>query len=74
MHIAEFRLLIAARRKGAHKKGELKMKASLAMLMKTNVEKMSVYRSLAILMKTIELKSLSRDVDEKQGSWLKPGG
>jgi len=42
------------------------------MLMKTNVEKMSAYRPLAMLMKTIELKSLSRDVDEIKGAWLKP--
>jgi len=48
------------------------MKASFAMLMKTNVEKMSAYRPLAMLMKTIELKSLSRDVDEIKGAWLKP--
>ena len=33
-----------------------KMKDSLAMLLKTNVEKMSVYLSLSMLMKTHELK------------------
>jgi len=48
------------------------MQPSFAMLMKKNVEKMSAYRSLAMLMKTIELKQLSRDVDEKKGTWLKP--
>jgi hypothetical protein len=37
------------------------------MLLKTNGEKMSVYRPLAMLMKKHELKSLSRDVDEKKG-------
>ncbi len=41
-----------------------KMKDSLAMLMKTNGEKMSDYTSLAILMKTSELLRLSRDVHE----------
>jgi len=43
------------------------MKVSLAMLLKTNVEKMSDNRSLAMLMKQNELKSLSGDVDEKNG-------
>jgi len=38
------------------------------MLLKTNVEKMSVYRPLAMLMKPNELKSLSGDVDEKKVS------
>jgi len=41
------------------------MKDSLAMLMKTNGEKMSEYRSLAMLMKTGKLFYVSRDVDEK---------
>jgi len=41
------------------------MKVSLAMLLKTHVEKMSEKRSLAMLMKPNELKSLSGDVDEK---------
>ena len=43
------------------------MKDSLAMLLKTHVEKMSDYRLLAMLMKTNELKPLSRDVDENKG-------
>jgi hypothetical protein len=42
------------------------MKASLAMLLKTNVGKMSDNRSLAMFMKPNELKSLSGDVDEKK--------
>jgi hypothetical protein len=37
------------------------------MLLKTNGEKMSIYRPLAMLMKKKELKSLSGDVDEKKG-------
>jgi hypothetical protein len=41
------------------------MKDSLAMLMKTNLEKMSVLPSLAMLMKTHGLYWVSRDVDEK---------
>ena len=44
------------------------MQESLAMLLKTHGEKLSVYRSLAILMKEKELKPLSGDVDEKTGS------
>jgi hypothetical protein len=38
------------------------------MLLKTNGEKMSVHRPLAMLMKNKELKSLSGDVDEKNDS------
>ena len=45
------------------------MKVSLAMLLKTNVEKMSENRSLAMLMKANQLKSLSGDVDENKGSF-----
>jgi hypothetical protein len=36
------------------------------MLLKTNVEKMSDNRSLAMLMKQNDLKSLSGDVDEQK--------
>ena len=43
------------------------MKDSQAMLLKTNVEKMSENRSLAMLMKKHELKSISGDVDENKG-------
>jgi hypothetical protein len=42
------------------------MKDSLAMLLKTNGGKMSIYRHLSMLMKINELKSLSRDVNEKK--------
>jgi hypothetical protein len=42
------------------------MQQYLAMLLKTNGGKLSVYRPLAILMKTNELKLLSRDVNEKK--------
>jgi hypothetical protein len=43
------------------------MKESLAMLLKTKPEKMSENCSLAMLMKSNELKSLSGDVDERIG-------
>jgi hypothetical protein len=46
-----------------------KMKDSLAMLLKTNGENLSVYRLLAMLMKTNWLYLLSRDVDEKAGGY-----
>ena len=46
------------------------MQHSLAMLLKTNGGKMSDYRSLAMLMKTHDLKSVSGDVDEKKESYL----
>jgi hypothetical protein len=44
------------------------MKESLAMLLKTNIENMSENRSLAMLMKTEKLKSISGDVDENKES------
>jgi hypothetical protein len=44
------------------------MKDSLAMLLKTNGDKVSVFRSLAMLMKTHDLKLVSGDVDEKKDS------
>jgi hypothetical protein len=46
-----------------------KMKEGLAMLLKTNGEKMSENRPLAMLMKTNGLKSLSGDVDENKGCY-----
>ncbi len=49
------------------------MKDSLAMLMKTNGEKMSIKWSLAMLMKIMELLCLSRDVDEKKVGYVTPG-
>jgi hypothetical protein len=42
------------------------MKDSLAMLLKTNGGKMSENSSLAMLMKTQDLKVVSGDVDEKK--------
>jgi hypothetical protein len=44
-----------------------KVQEGLAMLLKTDGEKMSDNRSLAMLMKSNDLKSLSGDVDEKKG-------
>jgi hypothetical protein len=53
--------------RGEKSRGE-NMKVSLAMLLKTRIEKMSENCSLAMLMKKNELKSLSGDVDEKKWS------
>jgi aspartate carbamoyltransferase catalytic subunit len=44
------------------------MRDSLAMLLKTHGEKMSLFGPTTILMKTNELKSVSRDVDENKVS------
>jgi len=44
------------------------MKDSFAMLLKTNGEKMSLFPSLAMLMKINDLYAVSRDVDEKTGA------
>jgi hypothetical protein len=45
------------------------MKDSQAMLLKTNGEKMSETGLFAMLMKINELKLISRDIDEKKGSY-----
>jgi hypothetical protein len=42
------------------------MKEGLAILLKTNVEKMSLLCLLAMLMKTNYLKTVSGDVDENE--------
>ncbi|HMD84433.1 MAG TPA: hypothetical protein VKO18_06995 [Terriglobia bacterium] len=49
----------------AKKKGK-KLRQNFLKLLKTHVEKMSVYRSLAMLMKPKKLKPLSGDVDENK--------
>jgi len=49
------------------------MQDSLAMLLKTHGEKMSLLCPTTILMKTNELKSVSRDVDKKKGIAGCPG-
>jgi len=52
------------------RKTQGKIKVSQAMLLKTHGEKMSDCRSLAMLMKNKQLKSLSGDVDERKGGYL----
>jgi hypothetical protein len=44
--------------------GELKMKDSLAMLLKTHVEKMSTFHLATMLMKIHDLNFRCHDVDE----------
>jgi hypothetical protein len=60
-------MVIRLLRRGLQKTRGENMKDSQAMLLKTNVEKMSENRSLAMLMKKHELKSISGDVDENKG-------
>jgi hypothetical protein len=52
---------------GARKKKREKMWQNFLEILKKHVEKMSIYRSLAMLMKSKELKSLSGDIDENKG-------
>jgi hypothetical protein len=52
---------------GKGPRGELKMQESLAMLLKTHVEKMSTFRLATMLMKTQGLTLFCHDVDEKKG-------
>ena len=54
---------------GESTQGKLKMKVSLAMLLKTNIEKMSAFRLATMLMKTNDLNSVCHDVDEKKGAY-----
>ena len=49
-------------------KGELKMKATPTMLLKTHVEKMSVWATPTIFMKTTDLSRDSHDIYENKGS------
>ena len=51
MYLTEFRLLIASRRDGAQKKGELKMQASPTMLLKTNEDRTDILTNATISMK-----------------------
>ena|SRR5208283_2328588 len=55
-------------------KGGQKMKDSFAMLLKTNGEKMSLFLSLAMLMKVNDLYAVSRDVDDTIGGYESRGG
>jgi len=47
------------------------MQASLAKLLKKNLEKMSTFRLSTILLKTKELNPSLHDVDEKTSSYSK---
>jgi hypothetical protein len=51
------------------KNGRLKMRDRAIMLLKTNVEKMSVYGLAIMLMKTDELNASSHYVDEKKDGY-----
>jgi hypothetical protein len=66
MYLTEFRLLIASRRDGAQKKGELKMQEDPTMLLKTNENMTDILTNATMLMKTSDLNSLTHDVDEKK--------
>ena len=55
-------------REPLRKKQGGKMQDSLAMLLKTHVEKMSLLCPTTILMKTSQLKTVTRDVHDNTGS------
>ena len=52
--------------RGGTKKNGKKLRQNSLKLLKTHIEKMSAFRSLAMLMKPKELKPLSGDVDENK--------
>src|SRR5208337_1566935 len=67
-YLIEKRLLIqSSAARVMEKKGELKLRLKFPKLMKTNGEKMSVFRLSTMLMKTNELNHPLHDVDEKKG-------
>jgi hypothetical protein len=68
--VIEFKSVIFTALPSSKKARGENMKVSLAMLLKTHVEKMSVLCLLAMLMIKNELKSLSGDVDEKKVGYL----
>jgi hypothetical protein len=51
------------------KKGKLKMKASLTMLLKTHVEKMSLFGFATMSMKANALPEVCHDVVENAGTY-----
>ena len=51
----------------SRKKGDKKMRQNFLKLLKTHVEKMSIFRLSTILMKTNELGMSFHDVDENKG-------
>jgi aspartate carbamoyltransferase catalytic subunit len=57
-------------RERLRKKRGGKMQDSLAMLLKTHGEKMSLLCPTTMLMKTNQLKSVSRDVHENKDGYL----
>jgi hypothetical protein len=56
-------------KRGTFKKGVKKMPPSLAMLLKTNGEKIPAFRSVTMLMKTGALCCVCHDVDESTGGY-----
>ena len=73
MHVTESKAVSSYQAPHDEKTRGEKMKDSLAMLLKTNGGKMSVYRPLAMLMKTKDVHVVSRDIDEKKRSYRKTG-
>jgi len=67
-YLIEKRLLIqSSAARVMEKKGELKLRLKFPKLMKTNIEKMSVFRLSMMLMKTNDLHYFLHDVDENKG-------
>ena len=54
---------------GREKKGGLKMRREFRKLLKTNIEKMPVFRLSMMLLKTNELSRSLHYVDEKKGGY-----
>ncbi|HMD85447.1 MAG TPA: hypothetical protein VKO18_12200 [Terriglobia bacterium] len=67
-YLIEKRLLIqSSAARVMEKKGELKLRLKFPKLMKTNVEKMSVFRLSTMLMKTNKLNQSLHYIDENKG-------
>ena len=73
MHVIDNKAISPCRAPRDEKMRGEKMKDSLAMLLKTHVGKMSVYRPLAMLMKNKDIHVVSRDIDEKKCGYRRTG-
>jgi hypothetical protein len=72
LYVAEGKWFIAPWWVRRGKTGGRKMQDSFAMLLKTNVEKMSAFGLSTMSMKLKGLFCFSRDMHEKKWTWLKP--
>jgi hypothetical protein len=69
MYVYDKKLLSLHQRRERGEKGEIKMKATPTMLLKTQVEKMSLLPTPTIFMKISHLNRYSHDIHENKDSY-----